>query len=66
MGQLFSTKEELSQLKEAVGSVLYDAMLEGGAVPNLRVVHPVLLASQNESFDSGSRLQEQLQQVNTN
>lgn len=63
MGQLFST-EELSQVREAIGSLLYDAMLEGGAVPDLGVVHPLLLTSHDESFDS--RLQEQLQQVNTN
>ncbi|XP_036980697.1 uncharacterized protein LOC119034087 isoform X2 [Acanthopagrus latus] len=64
MGQLFSSEEELSQVKDAIGSFLYDAMLEGGAVPDLRVVHPLLLAtSQGGSFDSRAGLQEQLQQL---
>lgn len=65
MGQVFSTEEELSQLKETIGSLLYNAMLEVGAVPDLGVVHPLLLASHDESFDSWARLQEQVQQVNT-
>lgn len=65
MGQVFSTEAELSQLREAIGSLLYDAMLEGGAVPDLGVVHPLLLANHDESFDSRARLQEQVQQVNT-
>lgn len=65
MGQVFSTEAELSQLKEAIGSLLYDAMLEGGAVPDLGVVHPLLLANHDESFDSRAHLQEQVQQVNT-
>lgn len=64
MGQLFSSEEELSQVKDAIGSLLYDAMLEGGAVPSLRVVHPLHLANHDESFDSRTGLQEQLQQVN--
>lgn len=63
MGQLFSTEEEISQVKDAIGSLLYDAMLEGGAVPDLRVVHPLLLASHDDSSVSQDRLQEQLQQV---
>lgn len=63
MGQVFSTEAELSQLKEAVGSVLYDAMLEGDAVPDLGVVHPLLLASQDESINPGSHLQEHLRHV---
>ncbi|CAG00276.1 unnamed protein product [Tetraodon nigroviridis] len=37
MGQVFSTETERSQLKEAVGSALYDAMLEGDAVPDLEL-----------------------------
>ncbi|XP_072246435.1 uncharacterized protein [Leuresthes tenuis] len=65
MGQLFSTEEEISQLKDAVGSVLYDAMSEGGAVPDLGVVHPLLLANHDESFVSQARLQEQLKQLQT-
>lgn len=62
MGQLLSS-EQLPQLKEALGSVIYDAMLEGDAVPDLRVVHPLLLTNQNENADSQTRLQERLQQV---
>ncbi|XP_039856911.1 uncharacterized protein LOC120714638 isoform X1 [Simochromis diagramma] len=63
MGQLFSTEEEISQVKDAIGSLLYDAMLEGGAVPDLGVVHPLLLASHDDSSVSQDRLQEQLQQL---
>ncbi|XP_030296749.1 uncharacterized protein LOC115596095 isoform X2 [Sparus aurata] len=63
MGQLFSSEEEQSQVKDAIGSFLYDAMLEGGAVPDLRVVHPLLLANQGGSFDSRAGLQKQLQQL---
>lgn len=63
MGQVFSTEEELSRAKETIGSLLYDAMLEGGAVPDLGVVHPLLLTNRDESPDSRDRLQEQLQQV---
>ncbi len=63
MGQVFSSEEELSQVKDAIGSLLYDAMLEEGAVPDLGVVHPLLLGNQDESIDSRARLQEQLQQV---
>ncbi len=64
MGQLFSSEEELCQVKDAIGSLLYDAMLEGSAVPDLGVVHPLLLANHDESFNSRASLQEQLQQVN--
>lgn len=64
MGQLFSSEEELSQVKDAMGYLLYNAMLEGSAVPNLEVVHPMLLDNPNENFDSRASLQEQLQQVN--
>ncbi|KAM9848163.1 uncharacterized protein ACBR49_009445 isoform 1-T2 [Aulostomus maculatus] len=63
MGQLFSSEEEFSHLKDAVGSLLYRAMLEGGAVPNLGVVHPLLLASHDEDADSGACLREQLQKL---
>ncbi|XP_022608695.1 uncharacterized protein LOC111227463 isoform X1 [Seriola dumerili] len=66
MGQMFSSEEELSQVKDAVGSVLYNAMLEGGAVPDLGVVHPLLLANRDESLDSRAHLQEQLQQLQGN
>ncbi|KAM9345367.1 uncharacterized protein ABDE67_014233 [Symphorus nematophorus] len=38
-------------------------MLEGGAVPDLKVIHPLLLANHNESFDSRAGLQEQLRQL---
>lgn len=65
MGQVFSTGEELSHVKETIGSLLYDAMLEGGAVPDLGVVHPLLLTNRNEGPDSRDRLQDQLQQVHT-
>ncbi|KAF7220269.1 uncharacterized protein [Nothobranchius furzeri] len=63
MGQLFSSEEELSLLKEALGSVMYEAMLEGGAVPDLGVVHPLILANQNEDSASQPRLQAHLQQL---
>ncbi|XP_030011470.1 uncharacterized protein LOC115433980 [Sphaeramia orbicularis] len=63
MGQLFSSEEELSQAKDLIGGLLYNAMLEGGAVPNLAVVHPLLLANHNKSSDSTDYLQEQLQQL---
>ncbi|XP_032396407.1 uncharacterized protein LOC116704852 isoform X2 [Etheostoma spectabile] len=64
MGQLFSSEEELSQVKDAIGSLLYDAMLEGDAIPDLRVLHPLLLANHDESLDSqAASLQEQLQQL---
>lgn len=63
MGQVFSTEEELCHAKETIGSLLYDAMLEGGAVPDLGVVHPLLLTNRDESPASRDRLQEQLQQV---
>ncbi|XP_034754768.1 uncharacterized protein LOC117960743 isoform X2 [Etheostoma cragini] len=64
MGQLFSSEEELSQVKDAIGSLLYDAMLEGDAVPVLGVVHPLLLANHNESLDSQTAsLQEHLQKL---
>lgn len=64
MGQLFSSEEELSQAKDAIGALLYDAMLEGGAVPDLGVVHPLLLANHDDSSVSQDGLQEQLHQVN--
>ncbi|XP_033469928.2 uncharacterized protein LOC117248779 isoform X1 [Epinephelus lanceolatus] len=63
MGQLFSSEEEPSQLKDIIGSLLYDAMLERGAVPDLGVVHPLLLANYDESFDSRTSLQEQLRKL---
>ncbi|KAM7408385.1 hypothetical protein PAMA_002213 [Pampus argenteus] len=63
MGQLFSSEEELSDMKNAIGHLLYDAMLEGEAVPHLGVVHPRLLTDHNEDFDSRAGLQEQLQQL---
>ncbi|XP_054456542.1 uncharacterized protein LOC129092574 isoform X2 [Anoplopoma fimbria] len=63
MGQLFSAEEELSEARDAIGSLLYDAMVEGGAVHDLGVVHPLLLTNQDESLDSRARLQEQLKQL---
>ncbi|XP_040906147.1 uncharacterized protein LOC121189773 [Toxotes jaculatrix] len=63
MGQLISSEEEHSHVKDTIGSILYDAMKEGGAVPDLGVVHPVLLANRDEKFDSKTSLQEQLQQL---
>lgn len=65
MGQVFSTEEELSQVKETIGSLLYNVMLEGGAVPELRVVHPLLLTNHSGGSASQVHLQEQLQQVYT-
>ncbi|CAK6960755.1 uncharacterized protein LOC128372864 [Scomber scombrus] len=63
MGQLFSSEEELSEVKSAIGYLLYNAMLEDGAVPNLGVVHPRFLASHDENSDSRTGLQQQLQQL---
>ncbi|XP_068588000.1 uncharacterized protein [Cebidichthys violaceus] len=63
MGQLFSSEEELSQLKDAMGSLLYDAMLGGGAVPDLGISHPLPLTNHDESLDSRARLQKHLQQL---
>lgn len=65
MGQLLSSfsEEELSHVKDALGSLLYDTMLEGGAVPDLAVVHPLHLTTHDENFDSRASLQEQLRQV---
>ncbi|XP_034407503.1 DEAD-box ATP-dependent RNA helicase 52A-like [Cyclopterus lumpus] len=63
MGQLFSSEEEVSQAKDAIGSLLYEAMLGGGAVPDLGVVHPLLLTNRDQSLDSRARLQEQLRQL---
>lgn len=48
MGQLFSNEEELSRARDIIGSLLYNAMLEAGAVPNLRVAHPLLLGNEND------------------
>lgn len=59
MGQLFSTEEELSGARDVIGACLYDAMLEAGAVPNLRVVHPLLLGSDSDA----PSIQEQMQQL---
>lgn len=61
MGQLLSSEEQFHQLKEALGAVIFDAMLEGAAVPDLRVVHPLLLTTQNER--DVSKVQDHLQQV---
>ncbi|XP_012707943.2 uncharacterized protein LOC105917629 [Fundulus heteroclitus] len=63
MGQLVSSEEELAEVKKAVGHVIYDAMLEGGAVPDLTVAHPLLLANHNEGSVSQTSLQEHLQQI---
>ncbi|XP_060943484.1 uncharacterized protein LOC133020789 [Limanda limanda] len=63
MGQLLSSDEECSQVKDALGSLLFIAMREGGAVPDLGVVHPLLLANQHERFDPQDRLQQQLREL---
>ncbi|KAM6922923.1 uncharacterized protein PEZ65_011224 isoform 2-T2 [Lycodopsis pacificus] len=63
MGQLFSSEEELRQVTAAMGSFLYDAMLGGGAVPDLGVSHPLLLTNYDESLDSRARLQKHLRQL---
>ncbi|XP_041865386.1 uncharacterized protein LOC121655062 isoform X2 [Melanotaenia boesemani] len=63
MGHHFSSEKERHQLKDAIGSVLYDTMLEGGAVPDLGIVHPLLLANHDEGFASQACLQEQLKQL---
>ncbi|XP_051936319.1 uncharacterized protein LOC127610342 isoform X2 [Hippocampus zosterae] len=59
MGQLLSSEEELSGVKCAIGNLLYRTMLEGGAVPNLSVVHPLLLANE----EPGAHLQAQMLQL---
>ncbi|XP_019743647.1 uncharacterized protein LOC109526663 [Hippocampus comes] len=59
MGQLLSSEEELSRVKWAIGNLLYRTMLEGGAVPNLSVVHPLLLANE----EPGAHLQAQMLQL---
>ncbi|XP_077352426.1 uncharacterized protein LOC144001752 isoform X2 [Festucalex cinctus] len=61
MGQLLSSEEELAGVKRAIGNLLYRTMLEGGAVPDLGVVHPLLLTNHNE--EPGARLQAQLLQL---
>lgn len=63
MGQLFSTQEELSEARDAVGAFLYNVMLDAGAVPNLRVVHPLLLGNGSDGPQSGPTIQEQMQQL---
>ncbi|KAK5621567.1 hypothetical protein CRENBAI_000306 [Crenichthys baileyi] len=63
MGQLISSEEELADLKKTVGFVIYDAMVEGGATPDLSVVHPLLLTNQNEDSVSQACLHEYLQQI---
>ncbi|KAJ0066949.1 hypothetical protein NL108_006194 [Boleophthalmus pectinirostris] len=63
MGQLFSSEEELSQFQEVIGAILFDAMLDAGAVPNLRVVHPLLLANYSEGSQTGPSIQEQMHQL---
>ncbi|XP_054655610.1 uncharacterized protein LOC129194417 [Dunckerocampus dactyliophorus] len=64
MGQLLSSEEDLSRIKRAIGALLYRTMLVGGAIPDLGVVHPLLLTNQDE--DCRSRLQEQLLQLQGN
>ncbi|XP_037127935.1 uncharacterized protein LOC119134872 isoform X2 [Syngnathus acus] len=61
MGQLLSSEEEISGVKHAIGNLLYRTMLEGGAVRNLRVVNPLLLANHNE--DPGACFQAQMLQL---
>lgn len=63
MGQLFSTEEELSGVRVVVGAFLYNAMLDAGAVPNLRVVHPLLLGNDSDGPQSRQSMQEQMQQL---
>ncbi|XP_034041181.1 uncharacterized protein LOC117523696 [Thalassophryne amazonica] len=66
MGQLCSSEEEFSQVKDVIGSLLFDTMLEGGAVPDLAVVHRLVLADHNEPRNAKTRLQEQLKQLQVN
>ncbi|KAK7902115.1 hypothetical protein WMY93_018884 [Mugilogobius chulae] len=63
MGQLFSSEEELSRAQDVIGAILFDAMLDAGAVPNLRVVHPLLLANDVNGSQTGPSIQEQMQQL---
>ncbi|KAM6956641.1 uncharacterized protein FYW47_012594 [Aplochiton taeniatus] len=62
MGQMLSSQEELSEVHDMIGSLLYTAMLEGGALPDLGIGGP-LLANPEESQVSRSRLQEHLRQL---
>ncbi|XP_072293554.1 uncharacterized protein [Eucyclogobius newberryi] len=63
MGQLFSSEEEFSRAQDVIGAFLYNVMLDAGAVPSLRVVHPLLLANDSEGSQSGPSIQEQMQQL---
>lgn len=56
MGQQLS-----SALAQVIGTILFNAMLEAGAVPNLNVTHPLLLNS--DRGNSGPSFQEQMQQL---
>ncbi|XP_049592886.1 uncharacterized protein [Syngnathus scovelli] len=61
MGQPLSLEEKIPGVKHAIGNLLYRTMLEGGGVPNLRVVNPLLLANHNE--DPGACFQAQMLQL---
>ena len=61
MGQLVSSPGERSEAQSALGSLLYDAMLEQGALPDLGVDHSFL--GNPESKESQAHLQAHLQEL---
>lgn len=61
MGQLLSSSEEQFEAQSAIGSLLYNAMLEAGALPDLGVDHSFLANPENR--DSQAHIQEHLRQL---
>ncbi|XP_067092582.1 uncharacterized protein [Osmerus mordax] len=61
MGQLVSSAGERSEAQSALGSLLYNAMLEQGALPDLGVDHSFL--GNPESKESQAHLQAHLQEL---
>ncbi|XP_053730594.1 uncharacterized protein LOC128764662 isoform X2 [Synchiropus splendidus] len=60
MGQLFSSETDVAGAREAIGSLLYQAMQQEGAVARLAVDYPLLLEPHEGSAD---RFTEQLKQL---
>ena len=50
----------------ALGSLIYDAMSEAGALPDLGITQPLLQANPEESLDSRAYLQQNLRQFQAN
>ncbi|XP_036842495.1 uncharacterized protein LOC110530352 isoform X1 [Oncorhynchus mykiss] len=61
MGQLLASEKEQSEAQVAIGSLLYSAMLEAGALPDVAVDHYLL--ANPESLDSRAHLQDHLRQL---